>query len=104
MTKYLIFLVTVLLSLPVRAQDSVVTASVQGYVFKPAHVEPTDERVQQLSVPSGFTVQIIKNLPDGGQHPNRTIKFGPDGKLYPDGSVLFSDDTGGVIYRLSYEE
>ena len=25
---------------------------------------------------------IITGLPDGGQHPNRTIEFGPDGKLY----------------------
>lgn len=26
--------------------------------------------------------KIIENLPDGGQHPNRTLAFGPDGKLY----------------------
>jgi glucose/arabinose dehydrogenase len=25
---------------------------------------------------------IMENLPDGGQHPNRTIGFGPDGQLY----------------------
>ena len=25
---------------------------------------------------------LIKDLPDGGQHPNRTIAFGPDGMLY----------------------
>ncbi len=25
---------------------------------------------------------LITGLPDGGQHPNRTIEFGPDGKLY----------------------
>ena len=25
---------------------------------------------------------LINNLPDGGQHPNRTIEFGPDGMLY----------------------
>ena len=25
---------------------------------------------------------LINDLPDGGQHPNRTIGFGPDGKLY----------------------
>ncbi len=25
---------------------------------------------------------ILDDLPDGGQHPNRTIAFGPDGKLY----------------------
>lgn len=26
--------------------------------------------------------RIITNLPDGGQHPNRTLAFGPDNKLY----------------------
>ena len=25
---------------------------------------------------------IINNLPDGGQHPNRTLAFGPDNKMY----------------------
>ena len=28
------------------------------------------------------TVTIFKDLPDGGQHGNRTMHFGPDGKLY----------------------
>lgn len=28
------------------------------------------------------TKQLISDLPDGGQHPNRTIAFGPDGMLY----------------------
>lgn len=170
MMKPLIFSVSLLASgLSALAQDSVVTASIQGYVFKPAHVEATDERVSQLNVPSGFAVQkfaeglgkprmmvvrddstvyvtrregdvlmlrdtdgdgkadqqktawkkdqvhgiamkddqlylvtvnevfragfkpdgtleepkrIIENLPDGGQHPNRTVEFGPDGQLY----------------------
>jgi glucose/arabinose dehydrogenase len=26
--------------------------------------------------------KLIDDLPDGGQHPNRTMAFGPDGKLY----------------------
>ena len=26
--------------------------------------------------------EIVKDLPDGGQHPNRTLAFGPDGMLY----------------------
>jgi glucose/arabinose dehydrogenase len=25
---------------------------------------------------------LMDDLPDGGQHPNRTLRFGPDGKLY----------------------
>ncbi|MBC8134335.1 MAG: sorbosone dehydrogenase family protein [Fibrella sp.] len=30
----------------------------------------------------GMPRLLIKDLPDGGQHPNRTIGFGPDGMLY----------------------
>jgi Raf kinase inhibitor-like YbhB/YbcL family protein len=30
----------------------------------------------------GALEMIVGDLPDGGQHPNRTISFGPDGKLY----------------------
>ncbi|MDT0675414.1 PQQ-dependent sugar dehydrogenase [Autumnicola musiva] len=30
----------------------------------------------------GELEKFVKNLPDGGQHPNRTIEFGPDGMLY----------------------
>lgn len=30
----------------------------------------------------GTPKKIIEGLPDGGQHPNRTIAFGPDGRLY----------------------
>lgn len=173
MLHKLLFALTFLVGLTVRpnaiAQDTVVTASVHGYVFKPAHVEATDERVSQLTLAPGFTIQkfaeglgqprmlvvrddstvyvtrregdvlllrdtdgdgradekksvwqkdqvhgialkddqlylvtvnevfradiksdgtlkepkqIMKDLPDGGQHPNRTIEFGPDGKLY----------------------
>ncbi|MGI8600665.1 MAG: PQQ-dependent sugar dehydrogenase [Chitinophagaceae bacterium] len=26
--------------------------------------------------------KLLNDLPDGGQHPNRTMAFGPDGKLY----------------------
>jgi glucose/arabinose dehydrogenase len=32
-------------------------------------------------VPTGLT-KLVGDLPDGGQHPNRTIGLGPDGKLY----------------------
>lgn len=30
----------------------------------------------------GTPQMLIDDLPDGGQHPNRTIAFGPDGKMY----------------------
>jgi len=34
---------------------------------------------------------LITDLPDGGQHPNRTIDFGPDGKLYITVGTLCND-------------
>ena len=34
--------------------------------------------VDKLSI----NAMIINNLPDGGQHPNRTLAFGTDGKMY----------------------
>lgn len=30
----------------------------------------------------GMMQELINDLPDGGQHPNHTIEFGPDGMLY----------------------
>jgi len=34
---------------------------------------------------------LIKDLPDGGQHPNRTMDFGPDGQLYISVGSLCND-------------
>ncbi len=34
---------------------------------------------------------LITDLPSGGQHPNRTIAFGPDGKLYISVGTLCND-------------
>jgi glucose/arabinose dehydrogenase len=34
---------------------------------------------------------LIDDLPDGGQHPNRTIDFGPDGMLYISVGTLCND-------------
>lgn len=153
-----------------ETDEEATQSQISGYVFKPALVPATDERVQQLKVPEGFTVkkfaedlgkprimvandqgqlyfsdreagtvtlledtdgdgsadriEVVANieqahglaihngklyivavkeiysasiqpdgslgelnilytaLPDGGQHPNRTIAFGPDGKMY----------------------
>lgn len=157
---------------PLFAQEGKkpITASIIGHVFKPASVEPTEDRVSQLELPAGFKVEkfaedlgevrmiavseagdvyvtlreqnevvrlrdnnrdgkaeerktvatlekvhgisihegkmylatvkelyeaqlmpdgevsepklIVDDLPDGGQHPNRTLAFGPDNKLY----------------------
>ena len=42
-----------------------------------------------LDVALGET--LIKDLPDGGQHPNRTMDFGPDGMLYISVGSLCND-------------
>ncbi|WP_143961271.1 PQQ-dependent sugar dehydrogenase [Litoribacter populi] len=153
-----------------ETDDHHTQTQINTYVFKPAVVDATDERVQQLRVPSGFAIQkfaedlgesrilaadnaghvyvtnreggevilledtngdgaadrrevvstieeahglaiynnrlyivtiqeifaatingdgtlgepelLTSSLPDGGQHPNRTIGFGPDGMMY----------------------
>jgi Raf kinase inhibitor-like YbhB/YbcL family protein len=150
--------------------DPVTDVQITGYVYEPQPVPPTDERIAQLTLPSGFSIArfaeglynprmlavggdgtvyvtqrtpgnlvmlkdldrdgvvdaqkviftrkdlhgiairgdrmylvdvtkvyvagirpdgaitpptvIVRDLPDGGQHPNRTLEFGPDGALY----------------------
>jgi glucose/arabinose dehydrogenase len=39
----------------------------------------------------GARQTLINDLPDGGQHPNRTIGFGPDGMLYISVGTLCND-------------
>lgn len=39
----------------------------------------------------GAMESLINDLPDGGQHPNRTIDFGPDGHLYISVGTLCND-------------
>jgi glucose/arabinose dehydrogenase len=39
----------------------------------------------------GEAQTLINDLPDGGQHPNRTIEFGPDGHLYISVGTLCND-------------
>jgi glucose/arabinose dehydrogenase len=45
-----------------------------------------DETLKRFSMNADGTltdsVTLINDMPDGGQHPNRTIAFGPDGMLY----------------------
>lgn len=152
-----------------QEKDTVITESMEGHIFKPKTVDATQERVSQLQLPAGFTIEkfaedlgsprivevspqgnvyvttreddvyllkdtdndgkadqrqivlhekqahglafrdntfylitvndvfkapmnndgtvgelekIVEGLPEGGQHPNRTMAFGPDGMLY----------------------
>jgi glucose/arabinose dehydrogenase len=46
----------------------------------------TDTRLLRAEIREDGTLSdpeaLVENLPDGGQHPNRTIGFGPDGQMY----------------------
>lgn len=46
----------------------------------------TDQKVLRAPIRGDGTLgplrTLIADLPDAGQHPNRTLEFGPDGKLY----------------------
>lgn len=167
---FLILVSLCITSLKAQKQEEPVTARVEGHVFKPVKLEPTEARIKQLKVPAGFKVEkfaenlgsprmiavsekgdvfvtireegkvirlqdsdgdgkadkqktiaeidkvhginindnkmylatvyeifvadlypdgtisepqiVVDDLPDGGQHANRTLAFGPDNKLY----------------------
>lgn len=52
-----------------------------GYIYLCANKEIKKAKIK----PDGTLEKadtLVKNMPDGGQHPNRTIAFGPDGLLY----------------------
>ena len=36
----------------------------------------------RAALPSGTPQALVSNMPDGGQHPNRMVRFGPDGGMY----------------------
>jgi glucose/arabinose dehydrogenase len=60
---------------------------VHGIAFHESTVylaTPTSVYRATVSADGDFTTPtaIITDLPDGGQHPNRTLGIGPDGKLY----------------------
>ena len=169
MKKLFLLLVFCGSSLLAQQQDSIISETITGHIYKPKIVAPTDARISSLQLPSGFKIEkfaenlgsprivevspqgniyvttrenevillkdtnsdgkvdeqqtvatkdqahglafhenmlylitvnevfrapinedgsigelerIIENLPDGGQHPNRTMAFGPDGMLY----------------------
>ncbi len=165
----LILLFLIINQVHAQQKSEIVSQKIIGHIFKPAKVEATEQRLKQLSMPSGFTISkfaenlgkprmivtgpsgiyvsrrtpgdvlllkdsngdgksdttqimikkkgvhglaihddklylatvtevysaplnqdgttgelqlLIDNLPEGGQHPNRTIGFGPDSMMY----------------------
>ncbi len=60
---------------------------VHGIVLHDGYLYLAANRILKRAkvMPDGMlqdTVTLIKDLPEGGQHDNRMISFGPDGKLY----------------------
>ena len=85
----------IVISEVVGAQDKKTTdVSIQGHVYEPAKLEPSDERVARLRVPEGFRVQKFAEL----QNP-RMLAVGPDGTVYVSqrepGTVAMLKDTDG---------
>ena len=52
-----------------------------GYMYLCADKELKRARIKQDGMLED-TVTLFKNLPDGGQHGNRVVAFGPDGMMY----------------------
>jgi Raf kinase inhibitor-like YbhB/YbcL family protein len=69
-----------LVSLAASAQqpDLITDATITGHVYEPQPVSPTDARLQQLSLPSGF---VIHRFAEGLDNP-RMIAVADDGTVY----------------------
>lgn len=79
----------------VGGQDKKTTdVNIQGHVYEPAKLEPSDELVARLRLPEGFRVQKFAEL----QNP-RMLAVGPDGTVYVSqrepGTVAMLKDTDG---------
>jgi glucose/arabinose dehydrogenase len=69
-----------LLTVPILAwqqNQKANTARVEGHIYEPKKVEPTDERVSRLKLPAGFTVNKFALLANP-----RMIAVGNDGTVY----------------------
>jgi glucose/arabinose dehydrogenase len=78
-----------------RAQDKKTKdVSIQGHVYEPAKLEPTDERVRQLRLPAGFRVRKFAEVSNP-----RMLAVGADGTVYvtqrEPGTLTMLRDTDG---------
>ena len=85
-----------------KGQSEPVSAKYEGYVYKPAKVEATDERIQSLKIPEGFTIQ---KFADQLGNP-RMLAVTEDGKVYAKGlrNTIGIDwhPTTGEMYGLDH--
>ena len=61
-----------------QPENNVITQKVEGYIFKPKEVKPSDDHLRTLKLPSGFT--ISKFAEDVGKP--RMIKVSSNGSVY----------------------
>jgi len=95
-TIFLLFTSCFFISLTTQAQerDTVITAAVQGYVYKPKLAAAAQRGTDQLQLPSDFTIQ---KFADGLGQP-RMMAITDDGTLYVTrrkGDVVMLKDTDG---------
>jgi Raf kinase inhibitor-like YbhB/YbcL family protein len=79
--------------------DPLTQVKITGYVYEPQPVSPTDERLAQLALPSGFSLHRFAE----GLHNPRVIAVAGDGTVYvtqrtPGNLVMMRDtDRDGVV-------
>jgi Raf kinase inhibitor-like YbhB/YbcL family protein len=95
----LLGLVVSSLCIPVSAQQGQLTdVAVQGFIYEPQRLSPSDARIQSLSVPQGFRVQ---RFAEGLDNP-RMLAVADDGTVYvtqrtPGNLVMLRDtDNDGI--------
>ena len=79
-------------------QGKLTDVSVEGHIYEPARLPPTDARVAGLQIPAGFVVQ---RHAEGLDNP-RILALGPDGAMYvtqrkPGNVVMLRDVDGDGI-------
>jgi len=89
-------------------QGKLTDVTIEGHIYEPARLPPTDERVARLQAPAGFSVQ---RFAEGLDHP-RILALGPSGQIYvtqrdPGNVVMLRDldndgiaDTQRIVLRL----
>jgi Raf kinase inhibitor-like YbhB/YbcL family protein len=96
-TLVLTFAVSIVVaSIPAMAQQGKLTdVTIEGHVYEPARLPPTDARVANLTMPAGFAVQ---RFAEGLDNP-RILALGPNGSIYvtqrKPGNVVMLRDTDG---------
>ncbi len=79
--------------------DPITDVTIQGHIYEPQPISPTDSRIQQLGLPSGFA---IHRYAEGLQNP-RMIAVADDGTVYvtqrtPGNLVMLKDlDGDGIV-------